>query len=251
MIDRATLARGFEQDKLERRFGDGEVRIAGTSLRRLGAEELGVEVDGAVEIVDVEGELDSRHLPPSYIGDHRYLATTIEVRQYVIVTQKARPPECCSLLAAPIDEAGAVELASAFHALSDPARLRLLSLIAAQPAGEACACELVEPLGKSQPTVSHHLKVLYEARLVDREKRGTWIWYWVVPERMEALRAVIAPAALKVSAEHRGPRGTRGVRRAKSDAKTASPQALSRSARKTGQDVVMYWPLGSSASQRA
>jgi len=56
-----------------------------------------------------------------------------------------------------------------------------------------CACDLVEPLGKSQPTVSHHLKVLYEAGLVTREKRGTWVWYSVVPGRMEALRAALAP----------------------------------------------------------
>ena len=76
--------------------------------------------------------------------------------------------------------------------MADPARLRLLSLIAAHTGGEVCACELVEPLGKSQPTVSHHLKVLYEAGLVDREKRGTWVWYWVVPGRLEALQDVLA-----------------------------------------------------------
>ena len=76
-------------------------------------------------------------------------------------------------------------------AVADPARLRLLSLIAAQPGGQ-CACDLVEPLGKSQPTVSHHLKVLYEAGLVDREKRGTWVWYRVVPDRLAALRAALA-----------------------------------------------------------
>jgi len=99
---------------------------------------------------------------------------------------------CCSpLLEAPLGESDAEELAHAFHALADPARLRLLSLIAAQP--EVCACELVEPLGKSQPTVSHHLKVLYEAGLVDRDKRGSWIWYRVVPDRLDALRAALAP----------------------------------------------------------
>ena len=86
------------------------------------------------------------------------------------------------------------ELARGFQALADPARLRLLSLIATQPEGEVCACELVEPLGKSQPTVSHHLKVLYEAGLVDREKHGKWVWYWVVPERLATLRQFLAPA---------------------------------------------------------
>jgi ArsR family transcriptional regulator len=107
---------------------------------------------------------------------------------------------CCpSILAAPLAESDAAELARGFAALADPARLRLFSLIAAQPAGEVCACALVEPLGRSQPTVSHHLRVLYEAGLVDREKRGTWVWYRPVPGRLEALRAALAagdPAAV-------------------------------------------------------
>ena len=101
---------------------------------------------------------------------------------------------CCSVLVAPIEETTANELAKGFHALADPARLRLLSLIAGQPDGEVCACDLVTPLGKSQPTVSHHLKVLYEAGLVDREKRGSWVWYRVVPDRLTALREALAPA---------------------------------------------------------
>ena len=101
---------------------------------------------------------------------------------------------CCpSVLAAPLEPEAADELAAGFAALSDPARLRLLSLIAAQPTGEVCACDLVEPIGRSQPTVSHHLKVLFEAGLVEREKRGTWVWYRVVPDRVEALRAALAP----------------------------------------------------------
>jgi ArsR family transcriptional regulator len=101
--------------------------------------------------------------------------------------------DCCpSILGAPLDESDAAELARGFAALADPARLRLFSLIAAQPEGEVCACGLVEPLGRSQPTVSHHLRVLYEAGLVDREKRGTWVWYRPVPGRVEALRAALA-----------------------------------------------------------
>jgi ArsR family transcriptional regulator, arsenate/arsenite/antimonite-responsive transcriptional repressor len=100
-------------------------------------------------------------------------------------------PACCpAVLAAPLADGEAVELARAFAALADPARLRLLSLVAAAP--EVCACELVEPLGKSQPTVSHHLKVLFEAGLVTRQKRGTWVWYAVVPERLAALREALA-----------------------------------------------------------
>ena len=109
------------------------------------------------------------------------------------------PEPCCpSILSAPLEESDAADLARGFAALADPARLRLFSLIASQPAGEVCACALVEPLGRSQPTVSHHLRVLYEAGLVDREKRGTWVWYRPVPGRLEALRAALAangPAA--------------------------------------------------------
>ncbi|MDQ3957934.1 MAG: metalloregulator ArsR/SmtB family transcription factor [Actinomycetota bacterium] len=97
--------------------------------------------------------------------------------------------ECCSpLLEAPLDGEGARQLATAFKVLGDPARLRILSLIAAAGEGELCVCEMVEPLGLSQPTVSHHLKVLHEAGLVHREKRGTWAFYRVAPERLDALR---------------------------------------------------------------
>src|SRR5438132_9896963 len=105
------------------------------------------------------------------------------------------PEPCCpSILSAPLDESAAADLARGFAALSDPARLRLFSLIAAQPGGEVCACALVEPLGRAQPTVSHHLKVLYEAGLVGRERRRHWIWYWVIRDRLEPLTGTVAPA---------------------------------------------------------
>jgi ArsR family transcriptional regulator, arsenate/arsenite/antimonite-responsive transcriptional repressor len=101
---------------------------------------------------------------------------------------------CCEpVLAAPLDETEAADLAAAFKVLADPARLRLLSLVAGASAGEACACELVEPLGRSQPTVSHHLSVLADAGLLAREKRGKWTWYSVVPERLAVLRDALAP----------------------------------------------------------
>ena len=95
--------------------------------------------------------------------------------------------ECCApLLDEPLAPAEAARLADWYGVLADSTRLRLLSLIAAQ--GEACAaCDLVEPLGVSQPTVSHHLKVLREAGLVDSEKRGRWGYYWPVPERLAIL----------------------------------------------------------------
>ena len=101
---------------------------------------------------------------------------------------------CCpSVLAAPLSEAEAGDLARAFAALGDPVRLRLLSLLASAPAGEVCACELVIPIGRSQPTVSHHLKVLTEAGLIVGDRRGRWIWYAVVPERLAMLKVALAP----------------------------------------------------------
>ncbi len=124
------------------------------------------------------------------------------------------------MLTVPLDEARARELAEAFAVLADPVRLRLLSLIASQPGGEVCACELAGPLGRSQPTVSHHLKVLFEAGLVDRERRGTWIWYRARAERLEPLRATLATprAATRGRTAPRpggGPPGAAGRRRAR------------------------------------
>lgn len=99
---------------------------------------------------------------------------------------------CPPLLQAPLAASDADDLAGALKALADPARLRLLSLIQAQPGGEACVCHLVEPLGLTQPTVSHHLKVLLQAGLVEREQRGSWAFFRVVPESLGTLRAFLA-----------------------------------------------------------
>ena len=100
---------------------------------------------------------------------------------------------CCTpLLAAPLHEGDAEELALAFKALADPVRLRLLSLIAAAPAGTACSCDLEEPVGKSQPTVSHHLSVLADAGLITKEKIGRWVNCTVVPDRLAQLRQVLS-----------------------------------------------------------
>lgn len=96
---------------------------------------------------------------------------------------------CCSVLAAPLAEDDAIELARAFAALADPVRLRVLSLIAA--AGEVCSCDLQAPLGKSQPTISHHTKTLAEAGLIVGDKRGRWVWWRVVPERLDALQGAL------------------------------------------------------------
>ena len=101
--------------------------------------------------------------------------------------------DCCpAVLAAPMSERRAEELALSFAVLADPVRLRLLSLLASAEAGEACVCELVEPLGRSQPTVSHHLKILADAGLIVGDKRGRWVWYRVVPDQLDHLRSVLA-----------------------------------------------------------
>ena len=99
---------------------------------------------------------------------------------------------CAPVLAGALSDGDAEDLAAAFKVLADPVRLRLLSLIASTD--EACACDLVEPLERSQPTISHHLSVLTEAGLLTREKRGKWAWYRVVPERLEGLRNALSPS---------------------------------------------------------
>ena len=102
---------------------------------------------------------------------------------------------CAPVTEGVLGESDAAELAAVFKVLADPARLRLLSMVAAAETGEACACDLVEPVGRSQPTVSHHLSLLVDAGLLTREKRGKWAWYRVVPERLAAIRGALGPAA--------------------------------------------------------
>jgi ArsR family transcriptional regulator len=101
------------------------------------------------------------------------------------------PIACCGPVRSfVLDEEQADLLARSFAALADPIRLRLLSFIASA-ADEVCACDLVEPSGRSQPTVSHHMKILFDAGLVSREKRGLWVWYRAVPDRLDALRSAL------------------------------------------------------------
>ena len=121
------------------------------------------------------------------------------VKSSVAVLEASCPP----VLLRRLGKADAEQLAGAFKAIADPARLQLLSFIAAQPSGEACVCHLTEPLGLRQPTVSHHLKILHEAGLLGRERRGTWAYYRIVPERLAALREALA------SPPRRGKRGSR------------------------------------------
>ncbi len=100
---------------------------------------------------------------------------------------------CCPpLLKGRITAEDTSYLAAIFRVLGEPARLQILSLISAQPSQEVCACELVETLGLAQPTVSHHLKVLYEAGLLTKERRGTWIYYRILPEKLAMLRDALS-----------------------------------------------------------
>lgn len=112
---------------------------------------------------------------------------------------------CCSpMVRDPLGEADAVDLARMFKALSDPVRLRLLSLIASHEGGEACVCDLTGPFDVSQPTISHHLKVLREAGLVGSERRGTWVYYWVLPTALARLSALLRIPAEPAAAGTRG-----------------------------------------------
>lgn len=99
---------------------------------------------------------------------------------------------CCEpLTREPIDPANARALSRTLKALADPTRLRLVSMVAAHEGGEACVCDLTEPLDLGQPTVSHHLKVLIDVGILTREKRGTWAYYSVVPGSLEAIAKLL------------------------------------------------------------
>jgi ArsR family transcriptional regulator len=121
----------------------------------------------------------------------------IDLCQYpsMRVAGPVQPPvsSCPPLLqGAALERHEADRLAGALKVLADPARLRLLSLIQAQPGSEACVCNLIEPLGLTQPTVSHHLKVLRAAGFVTREQRGSWAYFRVVPEALSDVRELLA-----------------------------------------------------------
>lgn len=107
----------------------------------------------------------------------------------------ATAPCCAPIVRSALEAPDAELLAARFKAIGEPTRLRLLSMIAAHDGGEACVCDLNEPLNLSQPTVSHHLKVLVEAGLLTRTKRSTWSYYALVPGALDALSDVLATSA--------------------------------------------------------
>ena len=103
--------------------------------------------------------------------------------------------DCCSPVVRQIITASEAEtLAAPFKALADPTRLRLISLVAAHEGGEACVCELTDPVGLSQPTVSHHLKILVDAGILIREQRGKWAYYRLVPDTLADMASMIVPS---------------------------------------------------------
>jgi ArsR family transcriptional regulator len=106
----------------------------------------------------------------------------------------ACPPGCC-VLEAPLDDDEASMLAAQLKALADPTRLRLVSMLGTATSGELCACDLPDRVGKSQPTVSHHLHQLVEAGLAEREQRGKWAWFRLRADRLAALRAALGEGA--------------------------------------------------------
>lgn len=109
---------------------------------------------------------------------------------------RADADACCpGLLTAPLGEDEAVQLAKVFKALGDPVRLRLLSMIASRDGGEVCVCDLTPAFDLSQPTISHHLKLLRQAGLIDCERRGTWVYYWPLPEMTDRLAALLTRPA--------------------------------------------------------
>jgi ArsR family transcriptional regulator len=113
--------------------------------------------------------------------------------------------DCAPLLSgAPLDDQAAAQLAALLRVLADPGRLRILSLIHAQPTREACVCHLTDALGLSQPTVSHHLRVLFGAGLLGRERRGNWVYYRAVPGVLAGLRDALTGDAARAAATSAG-----------------------------------------------
>ncbi|MGP3964744.1 metalloregulator ArsR/SmtB family transcription factor [Nonomuraea sp. 3N208] len=108
---------------------------------------------------------------------------------------------CCAPIARePLSEHDAVELAGLLKAVADPVRLRLLSMIGSHAGGEACVCDLTDAFDLTAPTISHHLKVLRTAGLIDGERRGTWVYYRIIPETVNKLGALFAPLTEPASA---------------------------------------------------
>jgi ArsR family transcriptional regulator len=124
--------------------------------------------------------------------------TRLGVRQAIDDRDDAGGERCVPALRADMSVLDAARVAAVFKALSSPIRLRLLVAMQAAPAGEACVCDLAGEVGVSQPTVSHHLAVLIAAGVARRDRRGTWAWYALVPEGLDAARALVSQPVVLV-----------------------------------------------------
>jgi ArsR family transcriptional regulator, arsenate/arsenite/antimonite-responsive transcriptional repressor len=113
----------------------------------------------------------------------------------------ATSSSCCTpMVAEALTPEGAADLARSFKALGDPVRLRVLSLIAARAGGEVCVCEITDAFDLTGPTISHHLRVLRESGLVDSQRRGTWVYYWIIPAKLAALSQLLDPTSVAAPA---------------------------------------------------
>jgi ArsR family transcriptional regulator len=124
-------------------------------------------------------------MPPSFVTD-------FDIGQYREMSNQSGAVRCVPLAREPLSDERADGLSRMFKALGDPVRLRLLSLVASHAGGEACVCDISASFDVSQPTISHHLKVLRSAGLLDCERRGTWVYYWVIPSALQQLSTVLA-----------------------------------------------------------
>jgi ArsR family transcriptional regulator, arsenate/arsenite/antimonite-responsive transcriptional repressor len=139
-----------------------------------------------------------------HFDERRYVTQPIDVCQYIDMAISLNTVSPCCVFDAALSDTDAERIAASLKALADPVRVRLVSLLATAPTGEICACDLPEVLGKSQPTVSHHLSQLVSAGLVHREQRGKWAWFTLQSEVLAMVRAMlgegaVAPIATKPS----------------------------------------------------
>jgi ArsR family transcriptional regulator len=122
------------------------------------------------------------------------------VAKQIRITDVSTAACCVPMVETALTESTAIDLAKAFKALGDPVRLRLLSLIASRGGGEVCVCDLTEAFNVTGPTISHHLRVLREAGLIDCERRGTWVYYWIIPSALAPLSQLLDTSALAAPA---------------------------------------------------
>jgi ArsR family transcriptional regulator len=139
--------------------------------------------------------IDAGFSLPACIESRQYRGMPTQAERDELAIIRITGPETCAqpaLIGEPIDEVAAAGLARVFKALGDPVRLRLVSLIGARQGGEVCVCDLTSAFDLTQPTISHHLKVLREAGLIDSERRGTWVYYRLVPAALDRMAAMLA-----------------------------------------------------------